>query len=154
MSNIDLFEKIEFGQKFEYASFEDKEEIGKGRFGVMCKAYLKDIKQIVALKTLYFYDENSLGDMLKKVCISFVTTPYRAFGNRVTRMSMHLIRGKRENPIEGTPVDFKTLYDDSWGRDPKSRPDIREIREKLNNIRLEQALYYILLKFLKKCSQL
>ncbi|RIB14635.1 hypothetical protein C2G38_2194538 [Gigaspora rosea] len=27
MSNIDLFEKIEFGQKFEYASFEDKEEI-------------------------------------------------------------------------------------------------------------------------------
>ena len=75
MSNID-FEKIEFGQKFECASFKDKEEIGKGRFGVMYKAYLKDINQIVALKTLYYYDENSLGDLLKKVCISFVTSTY------------------------------------------------------------------------------
>ncbi|RIB28360.1 hypothetical protein C2G38_1513908 [Gigaspora rosea] len=68
MSNIDLFEKIGFGQNFEHASFESKQEIGKGRFGAMYKAYLKDIKQIVALKTLYYYDENSLGDLLKKIC--------------------------------------------------------------------------------------
>ncbi|KAF0535456.1 calmodulin-dependent protein kinase [Gigaspora margarita] len=64
MSNIDLFE---FGQKFKYASFKNKEKIGKGRFGVMYKAYLKDINQIVALKTLFYYDETSLDDLLKKV---------------------------------------------------------------------------------------
>ncbi|CAG8519145.1 15291_t:CDS:2, partial [Gigaspora margarita] len=45
---------------------------------------------------------------------------------------------KREAPIKGTPVDFKDLYDDAWGGDPYSRPDIRKICEKLNYIRLEQ----------------
>ncbi|CAG8739536.1 7138_t:CDS:2 [Gigaspora margarita] len=239
MSNIDLFEKIEFGQKFEYASFENKEEIGKGRFGVMCKAYLKDIKQVVALKTLYYYDENSLGDLLKKVCISFVTnlieelsyeyasfenkteiskgrfgvkykayssdekqivalkTLYYYFKNRAIRMSMHLIKDNRETPVEfknlyeatwkdkldsrpdikkickkldniqldlfslkigltkmvvrlikgtretvinKTPIDFKNLYDAAWGGIPDSRPDIKDICKKLNNIRLEQVL--------------
>ncbi|KAF0561748.1 kinase-like protein [Gigaspora margarita] len=35
MSYEDLFEKIDFGQKFEYASFENKAEISKGRFGTI-----------------------------------------------------------------------------------------------------------------------
>ncbi|CAG8761066.1 17745_t:CDS:1, partial [Gigaspora rosea] len=44
----------------------------------------------------------------------------------------------RENPIKGTPVDFKDLYDDAWGGNPNRRPDIREICKKLDYIRLEQ----------------
>ncbi|CAG8853903.1 2665_t:CDS:1, partial [Gigaspora margarita] len=44
----------------------------------------------------------------------------------------------RETPINGTPVDFKNLYDTAWGGDPDSRPDIREIRKKLDYIRLDQ----------------
>ncbi|CAG8839892.1 41581_t:CDS:2, partial [Gigaspora margarita] len=61
-----LLYKFMISLNFEHASFEGKQEIGKGRFGVMYKAYLKDIKQIVALKTLYYYDNNSLGDLVKK----------------------------------------------------------------------------------------
>ncbi|CAG8838932.1 4861_t:CDS:1, partial [Racocetra persica] len=41
-----------FGQKFEYDSFEHMTKIGKGGFGTVHKAYSKDIKQTVALKTL------------------------------------------------------------------------------------------------------
>ncbi|CAG8848008.1 1814_t:CDS:1, partial [Gigaspora margarita] len=44
----------------------------------------------------------------------------------------------RETPINGTPVDFKNLYDVAWGGIPDSRPDIRDICQKLGNIRLEQ----------------
>ncbi|RIB28357.1 kinase-like domain-containing protein, partial [Gigaspora rosea] len=39
----DLFK----GLRLEYASFENKTEIGKGRFGIMYKAYSKNEKQIV-----------------------------------------------------------------------------------------------------------
>ncbi|KAF0528702.1 kinase-like protein [Gigaspora margarita] len=57
-------------KQIDYASFEDKEEISKGKFGATCKAYkayLNDIKQVVALKTLYYYDEKSLFNWISKV---------------------------------------------------------------------------------------
>ncbi|KAF0535455.1 kinase-like protein [Gigaspora margarita] len=67
---------------------------------------------------------------------------YKAFKNKLTRISMHLIRGNRETPIIRTPVDFKILYDTAWDGDPDNRPDIRKICKKLNDIRLEQVFYY------------
>ncbi|KAF0459335.1 kinase-like protein [Gigaspora margarita] len=224
MSNMDLFEKIEFGEKFEYASFEDKEEIGKGRFGVMYKAYLKDKKQIVALKTLYYYDENSLDDLVKKVKYkikheniiqflgitqdsenkTYIVLQYANNGDlrcylndcfseldwstkiRIAKeissginclhnadvvhrdlhdknilssdiyslgvlfwelssgvppfralKAVHAIKGDREIPIEGTPVDFKNLYEAAWNGNPNSRPDIQEICKKLEHMQLE-----------------
>ena len=41
--------------------------------------------------------------------------PFKAFKNKLTKITMHLIRGNRETPIIGTPVDFKILYDAAWG---------------------------------------
>ncbi|RIB29288.1 kinase-like domain-containing protein [Gigaspora rosea] len=274
MSNIDLFEKIEFGQKFEYASFKDKEEIGKGRFGVMYIAYLKDINQIAALKTLYDYDENSLADLLKKVkykikhdniikflgisqdsenktyivlqyansgdlrcylndhfpkldwptkirmakeissgikCLhdanvahrdlhdknilvhdgrmiitdfglskslnnssksvtskvygiweyadpQYLKSPFTYKRNKFSDIyslgvlfwelssgvppfralkTVHIIKGDREIPIEGTPIDFKNLYEAAWNGEPNSRSDIKEICKKLELMQLE-----------------
>ncbi|CAG8849663.1 30175_t:CDS:2, partial [Gigaspora margarita] len=55
------------GLRMEYASFENKEKFGKGRFGVMYKAYSKNESQIVVLKTLYDCDENSLCNLVRKV---------------------------------------------------------------------------------------
>ncbi|CAG8823373.1 2924_t:CDS:2 [Gigaspora margarita] len=52
MSNKDLF-KLSFGQEFEYASFENTTRI----------AYLKDIKQTVALKSLDFDTEHSFDNI-------------------------------------------------------------------------------------------
>ncbi|RIB05398.1 kinase-like domain-containing protein [Gigaspora rosea] len=284
LSCKELFEKNSFGQEFEYTSFENQEEIGKGGFGFIYRAYSKDVKQIMALKTLDHNDEHSIDDFIReaeiitkvnhKTIIEFfgitqdykagnyymvlqyagngdlehylnahfskldwptkirmakeissgidclhnanivhrdlhnknilvhghrmiitdfglslsldnvaasITSrvygrceysdpkyietaseykwnkysdiyslgvlfwelssgvpPFKAFKNRSTRISMHLIRGNRETPIIGTPVDFKILYDAAWDGDPDDRPDIREICKKLNDIRLEQ----------------
>ncbi|CAG8768547.1 1097_t:CDS:1, partial [Ambispora leptoticha] len=65
MSDKDLF-KIAFGQKFEYDSFEDMTKIGKGGFGSVYKAYSKDIKQTVALKTLDYEYEYSFDIFIRE----------------------------------------------------------------------------------------
>ncbi|CAG8792216.1 3062_t:CDS:1, partial [Gigaspora margarita] len=86
--------------------------------------------------------------------LSSGVAPFKAFKDRVIRMTIHLIRGNRETPINGTPVDFKNLNHTAWGGDPDSRLDIREICKKFDHIQIEQVLYYFLLKFLKKCNRL
>ncbi|CAG8455405.1 15225_t:CDS:2 [Acaulospora colombiana] len=44
--------------------------------------------------------------------------------------------GRRETPVDGTPVDYWTLYESAWDKDPNERPDIEYIRKKLDTIRL------------------
>ncbi|RIB07361.1 kinase-like domain-containing protein [Gigaspora rosea] len=53
-----------------------------------------------------------------------------------TIIARKIISGKREDPINGTPIDFMNLYCDAWNGDPNSRPDITEICHKLNSIQL------------------
>ncbi|CAG8751738.1 13101_t:CDS:2, partial [Cetraspora pellucida] len=52
--------------------------------------------------------------------------PFRALKDLV-EITLYVIKGNREIPIEGTPVDFKNLYCAAWSVDPDSRPDIKEI---------------------------
>ncbi|KAF0511313.1 kinase-like protein [Gigaspora margarita] len=47
-----------------------------------------------------------------------------------------VISGERETPIDGTPIDFMKLYHEAWNNDPNLRPDIAEIRDKLNHIQM------------------
>ncbi|CAG8850642.1 30734_t:CDS:2, partial [Gigaspora margarita] len=139
MSYKDLLEKFDFGQKFEYASFENKEEISKGKFGAIFKVDLKDIKQTVALKTLYHYDEKSLDNLIRNVkyttevnhdnIIQFIG---------ITQGIKHVIEGDRETPIDGTPVGFKDLYCAAWDGIPNHRPKIEEICKKLDRVGLER----------------
>ncbi|CAG8849268.1 45649_t:CDS:2, partial [Gigaspora margarita] len=58
--------KNTFGQEFEYTSFENNEKIGQRGFGVIYKAYSKDVNQIVALKTLNHNDKHSLDDFIRE----------------------------------------------------------------------------------------
>ncbi|CAG8834249.1 4480_t:CDS:1, partial [Cetraspora pellucida] len=51
-------------------------------------------------------------------------------------IALQVIKGKRETPINGTPVDFMNIYCDAWNGDPNLRPSIDEIRDKLNYIRM------------------
>ncbi|CAG8698418.1 1286_t:CDS:2, partial [Cetraspora pellucida] len=52
------------------------------------------------------------------------------------RIALQVIEGKRENPVNGTPVDFMNIYCDAWSGDPNLRPSIDKIRVKLNYIRM------------------
>ncbi|CAG8581781.1 12075_t:CDS:2, partial [Cetraspora pellucida] len=53
-----------------------------------------------------------------------------------TGITLHVINGKREIPVNGTPVDFMNIYCDAWNGDPNLRPSIAEIRDKLKNMRM------------------
>ncbi|KAF0557279.1 kinase-like protein [Gigaspora margarita] len=45
----------------------------------------------------------------------------------------HVIEGRRETPINGTPADFVKLYEEAWHDDPQKRPTIEKICFKLDN---------------------
>ncbi|CAG8443800.1 145_t:CDS:2 [Acaulospora morrowiae] len=47
------------------------------------------------------------------------------------------IKGERETPVDGTPVDYKELYCNAWHHDPEQRQKIEDICLKLDNIQLE-----------------
>ncbi|CAG8559291.1 5631_t:CDS:2 [Dentiscutata heterogama] len=115
MSNKDLF-KIDFGQKFEYTSFENKTKIGKGGFGVVYKAYLKDIKQTVALKSLDYDNEHSFNNFVREV-------KYTAKVNH-------------DNIIQFFGITQGIV-------DPDIRPEIKEICNRLDHMRLEPVYQHI-----------
>ncbi|RIB24414.1 kinase-like domain-containing protein [Gigaspora rosea] len=72
--------------------------------------------------------------------------PFKDFKNKPTKISCRLLKGQREHPIEGTPIDFQNLYYAAWNGNPDNRPNINEICNKLGQIRLElvyeKVLYY------------
>ncbi|CAG8465393.1 3542_t:CDS:10 [Cetraspora pellucida] len=127
MSNKDLF-NIAFGQKFEYASFEDKTRIGRGGSGTVFKAYSKDKKQMVALKTLDYDHEYSFDNFIREVKYTTKVNHdniIQFFGitqasKDLVEITLYVIKGNREIPIEGTPIDFKNLYCAAWSIDPDS----------------------------------
>ncbi|CAG8687503.1 12334_t:CDS:1, partial [Dentiscutata heterogama] len=42
------------------------------------------------------------------------------------KITLDVISGERETPINGTPIDFMNLYCAAWNGDPKLRPNITE----------------------------
>ncbi|RIB11724.1 kinase-like domain-containing protein [Gigaspora rosea] len=64
----------------------------------------------------------------------------------VAEIILDLISGKRETPINGTPIEFMNLYCDAWNGDPSSRPNIDEIYHKLNSIQIDSVYHSALEK--------
>lgn len=54
-----------------------------------------------------------------------------------TVIAFSVIHGKRESPINGTPVDFVNIFCNAWNSNPELRPTIAEICHKLNCIQME-----------------
>ncbi|CAG8632031.1 19157_t:CDS:2 [Cetraspora pellucida] len=57
-----------------------------------------------------------------------------------TGITLQVINGKREIPVNGTPVDFMNIYCDAWNGDPNLRPSIVKIRDKLKNMRMTMLM--------------
>ena len=46
----------------------------------------------------------------------------------------HIKDGNREEPIEGTPTEYRKLYQECWNGKPESRPDIEKVNEILSQL--------------------
>ncbi|KAF9182190.1 hypothetical protein BGZ51_004875 [Haplosporangium sp. Z 767] len=50
-------------------------------------------------------------------------------------LAIAILNGRRELPVEGTPAEYKDLYERCWDSDPQKRPDLDEILETLAKVR-------------------
>ncbi|CAI2194910.1 19612_t:CDS:2, partial [Funneliformis geosporum] len=49
-------------------------------------------------------------------------------------LRLFIIDGHRENVIEGTPEDYKELYEKCWNSMPENRPNIKKVLEKFKKM--------------------
>ncbi|KAF0498859.1 NACHT domain-containing protein, partial [Gigaspora margarita] len=69
--------------------------------------------------------------------ISSGIPPFQKIQPRL-RISLHICRGKREDPIEGTPPPYIELYNKCWDNDPANRPETNDIHVTLNQIIVDE----------------
>ncbi|CAI2193974.1 4861_t:CDS:2, partial [Funneliformis geosporum] len=72
-------------------------------------------------------------------------------------LRLFIIDGHRENVIEGTPEDYKELYEKCWNSMPENRPNIKKVLEKFkkmgygiyeeHNSTFDEVLFLILANF-------
>ncbi|KAF9416612.1 hypothetical protein BGZ94_010164 [Podila epigama] len=77
-------------------------------------------------------DIYSLGVLLWEL-----TSGHPAFAKvpQDVHLAVSIMNGKRELPVEGTPAEYKALYERCWASDPASRPSLDEILLTLKRIR-------------------
>ncbi|KAF9908678.1 hypothetical protein EC991_009606 [Linnemannia zychae] len=77
-------------------------------------------------------DIYSLGVLLWEL-----TSGHGAF-SRVAQdvpLAVSILNGKREQPVEGTPVGYQELYERCWETDPAKRPTLVEVLETLAKVK-------------------
>ncbi|GBB88479.1 hypothetical protein RclHR1_01500009 [Rhizophagus clarus] len=56
-----------------------------------------------------------------------------------------IVNGKREDPIENTPLEYQELYQKCWQDNPDKRPEINEVHEILSQLNLRFKIFNDLL---------
>ena len=61
------------------------------------------------------------------------TTPFHNFKSYV--IAIEICHGKRETPVENTPLEYQQFYQQCWDGEPDLRPDINKVHEELNKLK-------------------
>ncbi|CAG8726946.1 18649_t:CDS:2, partial [Racocetra persica] len=121
-------------------SYENREEIGKGGFGIVYSAFCNGKK--FALKS-FINDETN-----KEATKEFIRELkyLHAISNHPNINQFYGItrEGYREPTIPGTPRGYSDIYKKCWSSEPKERPTINKILEKLNLMSKEETMHLII----------
>ncbi|KAF0408014.1 kinase-like protein [Gigaspora margarita] len=66
--------------------------------------------------------------------ISSGRPPFDKFSERNQVLAIHILQGKREEAVEGTPNQYIQLYKRCWDHNPDQRPTIKEISDNISAI--------------------
>ncbi|PKC74891.1 kinase-like protein [Rhizophagus irregularis] len=78
-------------------------------------------------------DVYSVGVLLWE--ISSERPPFEKSTNKVSTM-LSIVTGNREQPVTNTPLEYQSLYIKCWDDDPKKRPSMKDVSEKLKKMNL------------------
>ena len=78
-------------------------------------------------------DIYSLGNLFWEISSGY--PPFESYSNYL--IASKIIAGEREAPVEGSMSTYVDLYQQCWDNDPKKRPEIQEVFEKLKQASLQ-----------------
>ncbi|GBB87574.1 hypothetical protein RclHR1_14020003 [Rhizophagus clarus] len=85
-------------------------------------------------------DIYSLGVLLWELSSGF--QPFFNHGQgEFSSIQTSIIDGKREDPIENTPLEYQELYQKCWQDNPDERPEINEVHEILTQLNLRFKIF-------------
>ncbi|RIB10107.1 kinase-like domain-containing protein [Gigaspora rosea] len=76
-------------------------------------------------------DIYSLGVILWE--ISSCRPPFETINDGYA-ITIHVYQGGRENPVQGTPLEYEKLYKECWDDDPEKRPSAKLVIERLSQL--------------------
>ncbi|CAG8643884.1 14957_t:CDS:2, partial [Gigaspora rosea] len=119
-----------------YDSFTDHKEIARGAYGEVTKAYWPTAEKAVALKSLFDNPESESDKDFDAFIKEFQLIRSVHYHDNVIRVFgiSQVKNGEREKPVDGTPNDYRMLYEWAWCQNPKDRPDINTVRAGLEKI--------------------
>ncbi|EXX69760.1 kinase-like domain-containing protein [Rhizophagus irregularis DAOM 181602=DAOM 197198] len=76
-------------------------------------------------------DAYSIGVLLWQISSGY--KPFRE-DDYGARLMLFILNGKREEIIDGTPVEYSTLYTECWKYEPNERPNVQDVFSALTSI--------------------
>ncbi|CAG8528226.1 16169_t:CDS:2, partial [Dentiscutata heterogama] len=119
-----------------YDSFTDRKEIARGAYGEVAKAYWSTAEKTIALKSLFDNPESENDKDFDAFIKEFKLIRSVHYHDNVIRVFgiSQVKNGEREKPVDGTPDDFRKLYECAWSQNPQDRPDINTVRARLEKM--------------------